>query len=80
MTQDRIQYFEKVLSKPQPEPFKSWLEELFGYARNTTTGDGTGKKLPKFNAGKVSQTMPIIDDLEKHGLLKGIDTIENTDA
>lgn len=33
MTQDRIQYFEKVLSKPQPEPFKSWLEELFNEAK-----------------------------------------------
>lgn len=80
MTQDRIQYFEKVLSKPQPEPFKSWLEELFWYARNTISGDGTGKKLPKFNGEKLRQAMPIIDDLEKKGLLKAIDTPENTDA
>lgn len=33
MTAERIAYFEKVLSKPQPEPFKSWLEELFNEAK-----------------------------------------------
>lgn len=33
MTQDRIQYFEKVLSKPIAEPFKSWLGELFNDAK-----------------------------------------------
>ena len=33
MTQDRIQYFEKILAKPVPEPFKAWLTELFEAAK-----------------------------------------------
>lgn len=28
MTAERIAYFEKVLSKPQPEPHGAWLKEL----------------------------------------------------
>jgi len=33
MTPDRIQYFEKILAKPVPEPFKAWLTELFEAAK-----------------------------------------------
>ncbi len=70
MTQDRIQYFEKVLSKPQPEPFKSWLEELFNEARQ--------KGLPNFQGSFYTpegEHKP-----RKKAAQIVIDTPENTDA
>lgn len=30
MTQERIQFFENLLSKPMAEPHRSWIEELLG--------------------------------------------------
>ena len=69
MTQDRIQYFEKVLSKPQPEPFKSWLEELFGYATAGRVYVGDHDKLAKMR-----------DKPRKNVPQMVIDTPENTDA
>ena len=40
MTADRIQYFEERLKKPIPEPFKSWMEELFAEAKWTAKAKG----------------------------------------
>lgn len=34
MTQERIAFFEQVLSKPMAEPHRSWIAELLQAARN----------------------------------------------
>jgi len=51
MTADRIQYFEERLKKPIPEPFKSWMEELFAEAKG-------GKPKPAFKASKSLSIRP----------------------
>jgi hypothetical protein len=50
MTAERIAYFEKVLSKPQPEPHASWLRELFEAAK--------GQDKPAFKASKSLYVTP----------------------
>jgi hypothetical protein len=58
MTADRIQYFEERLKKPIPEPFKSWMEELFAEATGNTkhvavmvSPDGTETELGAVKPG-----------------------------
>ena len=50
MTADRIQYFEERLKKPIPEPFKSWMEELFAEAKGAkpTASKSVDGKKPDF--------------------------------
>lgn len=43
MTAERIEYFEKVLSKPQPEPHGAWMKELF----EAVKGQAKPKQEPK---------------------------------
>ena len=50
MTAERIAYFEKVLSKPQPEPHGAWLKELFE--------DAKGQSKPVFKASKSLYVTP----------------------
>ena len=69
MTQDRIQYFEKVLSKPQPEPFKSWIEELFNEAKGGRIYVEDHDRLAKMR-----------DKPRKNAPMMVLDTPENTDA
>lgn len=57
MTADRIQYFEERLKKPIPEPFKSWMEELFAEAK----GEKAEKPKPPYKTIKpLSQPIPPI--------------------
>lgn len=68
MTLEKLNAIKARLAKPTPEPFKTMLEELVEAveAKNTITGDGSGRKLPKFS-NTVKQAT-------------AIDTPENTDA
>lgn len=58
MTADRIQYFEERLKKPIPEPFKSWMEELFAEAK------GKAQPKPAFKASKSFSISQEPDDKE----------------
>lgn len=54
MTQERITYFEKQLSKPMAEPHRGWIEELLEAVK--------GKAKPAAKAApKITHDSPDID-------------------
>lgn len=62
MTAERIAYFEKVLSKPQPDPHGAWLRELFEAVKSRSIfvpdHDQLAKRRDKSPASKSLHVTP----------------------
>lgn len=49
MTQERIQFFENLLSKPMAEPHRGWIEELL----HAVTEKSKPKSKPRFDSHDI---------------------------